>query len=62
MWPLKTMFRSESASTRIAQLSMIDSMASIIAFKIMKNLTVPSSRQRQATAENKYNAHTGGLG
>lgn len=50
----KTMFRSESASTRIAQLSMIDSMVSIIAFKNYEKSYLAVQKTRQATAENKF--------
>lgn len=50
----KTMFRSESASTRIAQLSMIDSMVSIIAFKNYEKSYMAVQKTRQATAENKF--------
>ena len=50
----KTMFRSESASTRIAQLSMIDSMVSIIAFKNYEKSYRAVQQTRQATAENKF--------
>lgn len=50
----KTMFRSESASTRIAQLSMIDSMVSIIAFKNHEKSYQAVQKTRQATAENKF--------
>lgn len=50
----KTMFRSESASTRIAQLSMIDSMVSIIAFKNYEKSYLAVQKTRQATADNKF--------
>lgn len=50
----KTMFRSESASTRIAQLSMIDSMVSIIAFKNYEKSYRAVQKTRQATADNKF--------
>ena len=50
----KTMFRSESASTRIAQLSMLDSMVSIIAFKNYEKSYRAVQQTRQATAENKF--------
>lgn len=50
----KTMFRSESASTRIAQLSIIDSMVSVIAFKNYENSYMAIQKTRQATAENKF--------
>lgn len=50
----KTMFRSESASTRIAQLSMVDSMVSIIAFKNYEKSFSAIQKTRKATAENKF--------
>lgn len=50
----KTMFRSESASTRIAQLSMIDSMVSVIAFKNYEKSYTAIQKTREATAENKF--------
>lgn len=48
-----TMFRSESVSTRIAQLAMIDSIVAVVAFKDYEESYNAIQRTRKATIGNK---------
>lgn len=49
----ETMFRSESVSTRIAQLAMIDALVAIVAFEDYENSYTAIQKTRRATSENK---------
>lgn len=49
----ETMFRSESVSTRIAQLAMIDALVAIVAFDDYEHSYHAIQRTRKATSENK---------
>lgn len=50
----ETMFQSESVSTRIAQLAIIDSLVTIVAFKNYEKSYNAIQRTRGATSENKF--------
>lgn len=49
-----TMFQSESVSSRIAQLAIIDSLIAIVAFKDYENSYSAIQNTRRATSENKF--------
>ena len=48
------MFESESVSTRIAQLAIIDAIVAIVAFDNYEESYTAIQRTRRATSENKY--------
>lgn len=50
----ETMFESESVSTRIAQLAIIDAIVAIVAFDNYEESYTAIQRTRRATSENKY--------
>lgn len=50
----ETMFKSESVSTRIAQLAMIDSLVAIVAFQDYEDSYQAIQATRKATSQNKY--------
>lgn len=50
----KTMFQSESVSTRIVQLAILDSLLSILAFKDYEASYEAIQETRKATSNNKY--------
>lgn len=50
----ETIFRSESASTRIVQLAMIDTLVAIVAFKDYNESYAAIQKTRKATSENKF--------
>ena len=49
----ETIFQSESVSTRIAQLAMIDTLVAIVAFEDYENSYMAIQKTRKATSENK---------
>ena len=49
-----TMFQSESVSTRIAQLAIIDSLVAVVAFKNYDASYQAIQKTRKATSENKF--------
>lgn len=49
-----TMFQSESVSTRIAQLAIIDSLVAIVAFKDYDASYLAIQKTRRSTSENKF--------
>lgn len=50
----ETMFESESVSTRIAQLAIIDAIVAIVAFGNYEESYTAIQKTRKATSENKY--------
>lgn len=50
----ETMFQSESVSTRIAQLAIIDTLVAIVAFKNYEESYNAIQRTRRATSDNKF--------
>lgn len=50
----ETLFQSESVSTRIAQLAILDSIVSNVAFKNYEQSYLAIQRTREATSQNKY--------
>lgn len=50
----KTIFKSESVSTRIAQLAIIDSLVAIVAFQDYEDSYQAIQQTRRATSQNKY--------
>ena len=49
----ETIFQSESVSTRIAQLAMIDTLVAIVAFEDYEDSYTAIQKTRKATSENK---------